>query len=144
MKKALSLCLFAGLLILISCNNIFENSVNENSSKQNNTSAEEAGLVNFSGSLQLKAIEGAVPSEVSYAMDNASGNSRRSAIYGLPDGSDYEYFIQASSSKGEKEIIPTASNGKITYSFQLETGVEWTFKAGDRKKADGEVEEIIL
>lgn len=157
MKKTKSAKIFSviSLLLLLSftsCNNVFENSVSteENTNTQNNASQTDdktgpavnrpssnpAATIVFGGTL---AINGAVPAEFVEPEEAAENQqSGRSANAELPGGTDYEYYVKATSNDGlvHEDIIPAASTSK-DYSLQLEINKTWTFTAGYRKKASG-------
>ncbi len=150
--KILSVISLFILLTFNSCNNVFENSVSaeENTSAQNNASQTDdktgpadnrpssnpAATIVFGGTL---AINGAVPAEFVEPEEAAENQqSGRSANAELPGGTDYEYYVKATSDDGlvHEDIIPAASTSK-DYSLQLEINKTWTFTAGYRKKASG-------
>lgn len=142
-SKLLLLISLSFLFIFTSCDNLFENSVSEeSSSKQKKEQTEETPeYVTISGKLDVENLKGALPSQMLASKDE--GSSKRSAIFSIPGGTDYEYYITATSSKGEKVITPQANaSGVISYTFTLETGVQWTFKAGFRNKNNPE--QILL
>ncbi len=148
MKKILCICLFAGLFIYTSCSNLFENSVNKESSsrqksskKQTELESSEVKYATLSGTFDTRELTGALPSRL-LSLVNASGEagvtaSGRSAKPSLPVTSDYEYYIKALSPENKTiEKAFSISDGLSNYSIALPIDIKWTFEAGLRSKAD--------
>jgi len=158
MRKVSKLFLLISLSFLLtfnSCNNVFENTVSSDDEVQTasaqatkKTPAEESPAagntsksnqpvtIEFGGSLKLK---GAVPAEFVEPKEPEPVNQNsRSANAQLPTGSDYEYYVTATSNDGivKEDVIPVSSVSK-DYTLQLEINKTWTFTAGFRKNASG-------
>ncbi|WP_022931722.1 beta strand repeat-containing protein [Treponema bryantii] len=158
MRKVSKLFLLISLSFLLtfnSCNNVFENTVSSDDEVQTasaqaakKTPAEESPAagntsksnqpvtIEFGGSLKLK---GAVPVEFVEPKEPEPVNQNsRSANAQLPTGSDYEYYVTATSNDGivKEDVIPVSSVSK-DYTLQLEINKTWTFTAGFRKNASG-------
>lgn len=156
-KHFIKFALLLSLLLSVSCKNLFENSVNSDEDKIENTGAaisasnpapEKRTCVQFSGRLEYNN-SGASPSEINSILENTNSNqtssvsSERSANPSIPTVTSnadcqYEYYIKATPNSGQaREEIASLVDGAWQYNITLEIGKTWTFEAGLRKKAQG-------